>query len=402
MSAQAALSVVSQIQTLANGPKTTEMRAHLGQVVSSLQFFLDHPDSRVRLGSAKTLVQLAGNYADDMKHLDLAKIRGAIVNAERKEADGSDPCAPEQLQLLTQAMGMIDGKKAPAAAALPAAAEEDRNAAAGTAFSPEGSMAAAYGGNGFSIADDAEESAQLSSAVVQRGEVVLKVAAGDDRKAQVSVLQAVVAVAGVVSVTVEGPHVVVNTRTAEHAGDPVFHRELLRAIEVSGLTGVTIAQDACASAVAGNAGLPLSSPALGAGRAVEEFEMEDMDEPGYLDDDEEDDYDDQEAGAVGAAGSSSSTSAAVPGGGIAGAPGSGFKFSSGFGGPPGGLGGSAGPGSAQWSFFAQTNWMTGRQVLEFDNDPTIAARLQRVKARQEEKRQEEKSTLGRLTSWLGR
>jgi len=62
--------------------------------------------------------------------------------------------------------------------------------------------------------------------------------------------------------------------------------------------------------------------------------------------------------------------------------------------------GFVGQGPPQWSFFAQTNWMTGRRVQEFDDDPTIAARLakakQRVAEREAERREEQKSTLGRL------
>merc|ERR1719162_35975 len=61
-------------------------------------------------------------------------------------------------------------------------------------------------------------------------------------------------------------------------------------------------------------------------------------------------------------------------------------------------GGGGGP---QWSFFSQSNWMTGRKVQEFDDDPTIAARLAKAKRREEAKKEESRSRLGFVPSWLG-
>merc|ERR1712232_739077 len=82
-----------------------------------------------------------------------------------------------------------------------------------------------------------------------------------------------------------------------------------------------------------------------------------------------------------------------------GAVGGGF---SGVGGVGGGAGYGAGaPGQPQWSFFSQSNWMTSRRMAEFaGDDPSIAARLAKAKKKEQERKQEESSRLGRLFSAL--
>merc|ERR1712039_934461 len=112
--------------------------------------------------------------------------------------------------------------------------------------------------------------------------------------------------------------------------------------------------------------------------AEEDREDLDMDadgaEPAYLDDDEDDEVVELGAGAP-------------------------CFGNPGFGNPGVGAGiGGPMQSSAQWSFFSQNNWMTGRRVQEFGDDPTIAARLAAAKRREEERRQQNKSKLGQLSA----
>ncbi|CAE7196165.1 unnamed protein product [Symbiodinium sp. CCMP2592] len=55
----------------------------------------------------------------------------------------------------------------------------------------------------------------------------------------------------------------------------------------------------------------------------------------------------------------------------------------------------------QWTFFAQQTWLDQRRLQEYDDDPSISARLAKKKEQQRQKREEEKSRIGRFASWLG-
>mmetsp|Transcript_126421 Transcript_126421/g.236303 ORF Transcript_126421/g.236303 Transcript_126421/m.236303 type:complete len:325 (-) Transcript_126421:33-1007(-) len=322
MAAQQAFNVVKQIEALADGPATPELRECLGQLVSSLQFFLDHPDSRVRLGSARALLKLAKGFSEDFAQKDLSKAKDALAKAQ-----SSEESEDKELEgLLAECLDMESRR--------PDARKE-----------PELYADASTPGEAPVAASEAPVAAKSSEDEV--AEVVLQVGADTDGATKAKILEKVISISGVVSVTFELENVIVRARTQSIANDPTFAQDIKSVIQTQGLD--------CSSK---DDGPP--------GPAVLDDDDDDA-EPAYLDD---------EDGAV-----EEITPAGMPG------------SSSGVGG--------AGGAAPQWSFFSQSNWMTGRRVQEFDEDPTIAARLAKAKKRMEERRKEEESRLGRLSSWMG-
>jgi len=339
MAAAAALNVVKQIEALADAAPTSQMRTCLGQLIASLQCFLDHPDSRVRIGSARTLSKLSRGYGEDFRKNDLTKIESALARCQPADGGEDSPDGDEEAaelrRLLTECLAKdkaTNGKGEVEAAVAPAAPAP---------------------------------AAPASSSGDRRGQVVLRLPDDSDGKANATILAKVVTIQGVVSVTLEGPHVIISTRTVDLAADPAFVEDLVSTLSSQeGCEGLTAAK----RHGAGPAG---TSPARSSHeRSAPEAEEEEPEPVIMLDDDEEvrylDDDDEEEGGAVAS--------------------------------PAGGSGSQNGP---QWSFFAQTNWMTGRRVLEFDDDPTIAARLAKIKRQAEEKRKEEESRIGAVSRWLG-
>lgn len=320
MAAQQAFNVVKQIEALADGPATPELRECLGQLVSSLQFFLDHPDSRVRLGSARALLKLAKGFSEDFAHKDLSKAKEALVKAQSSE-EGEDK---ELEGLLAETLDMDSRRQS-------ARKEPEQEAAAATpAEAPSATS---------TEAPTAEQAGEEKVA-----EVVLQMGADTDSAIKAKILEKVISIAGVVSVTFEAANIIVKARTQTLADDPGFAQDIKSAIQTQGLD--------CS---------PIES---GAAAFVDD---DDDAEPMYLDDE------DGAVGEISAVAMPGSSSGAV------------------------GAGGAA----PQWSFFSQSNWMTGRRVQEYDEDPTIAARLAKAKKRMEEKRKEQERGLGRLSSWMG-
>jgi len=318
MAAAAALNVVKQIEALADSPDTPNMNECLGQLVMSLQFFLDHPDSRVRLGAARTLTKLSRGYTEEFRKSDLSKAKSALVRC-RAATDGE---ADQETLQLGQFLEEFLEK---------ATTEEQSNSK----------------GSGAIVGDTPATSSKDG-----RGEVVLKVRDSADAKVKAAISQKVVTVAGVVSVVFQGELVIVTTRTLEVAADPIFTEDLLGAISAQGVEGVMVVKRPA------DLGVDIEEP--------EPAIVDDEDcEPAYLDDDE-----DEEPPAP----LPTNIGEAIPG-----AP---------------GVGGN-------WSFFAQSNWMTGRRVTEYDEDPTIAARLAKAKRRQEERKKQEESRIGLLSRWMG-
>lgn len=204
---------------------------------------------------------------------------------------------------------------------------------------------------------------------------MLKVGEHADVKVKAAILEEVVALPGVVSVTFEGAFVIVSTRSSAIAVDAVFLADLLAAVKSQGLKGVSLIS--AASEAEGTRTSPQKSSSSGSKDPVV-FSMADEDDSqdeaaAYVDDEED-------AGARAApaptAGSAGNSTAAGDGKGSA-------------------------ADQLHWSFFAQGHWMKTRLVQEYDDDPTIAARLAKAKQRDEAKRHEEQSRLGRLSSWLG-
>ncbi|CAK0842893.1 unnamed protein product [Prorocentrum cordatum] len=379
MAADQALAAVRQIQALAEGPQTPEMRACLGQVVAAVLAFLDHPDARVRLHSARALLKLTAGYPGELAAIDLGRARGALKRSRVSRAAGTADADAEEIEaILVEVLeaGAANGASAAStAASTPLSGAVASAAAASSSWGPRAARAAP---------NDAEG----------RGEVVLKVGAESWRvkaKVKAVILERVVAVSGVVSVTFEGSLVIVSTRSAAVAADAVFLADVLAAMRAEGIEGISLVSaggtSAGAAAPAGPLGVqgpdapaPAAATPAAAGSPAGPHvpgegpdEDESQGEPGYLDDDDEDEL--VMSGSGGAA-----VSFGAPAG-------------------PSPLVGGGGP---QWSFFSQSNWMTGRKVQEFDDDPTIAARLAKAKRREEAKKEESRSRLGFVTSWLGR
>jgi len=375
MAAANALNVVKQIQALAEGPATQEMRQCLRQVAQSLLFFLDHPDSRVRLGAARTLLRLSAIYPDEMSRLDLGRAKQVLIRCESKVAEGCiDTDVQELIPLLGELLrgqgssATLVGDAIKAAVAAPAVAEDTESA------------------------DAASPSDAGPPAADGRGEVVLKIGEETEAKVKARILEKVVAVNGVLSVAFEGPFIIVSTRTQSLASDALFLADILAGVKQVGIEGVSLVRTSSGTSAealppqAGRHNLAEAAEASDDVVAVHDEDDEDdlCSEPQYLDEQDDDE-------AFGGTGGS-----AFGGGSGFGSPGGG-----GFGGGASGAGDNAPlPPGGQYSFFAQSHWMTGRQMQEFGDDPTIAARLAKAKQRQEAKRDEERSKLSRLTSWF--
>lgn len=332
---------------------TQEMRDCLGQVASSLLFFLDHPDTRVRLGSARTLIKLAASYSEEMQKMDLSRAKAALKRCDAKVAEGCEDTDSQELRpLLVELLSPEPVKSAGGAVAVAAeppatTPAEDTEAAPVTAPSRQ---------DGGPVASDG------------RGEIVLKIGENAEAKVKASILEKVVAISGVVSVAFEGPYIIVSTRTPSLAADASFLAAVLTGVGQLGISGVSLVRTSNGalqgSPSKGKLEEPVANSNAKAGATLaaveeDEEEVEELDddddgsEPQYLDDQEE---------------------TTAP---------SAFD-------------------NQRWSFFSQQHWMTGRQVQEFGDDPTIAARLAKAKKREEEKRNEERSTLSRIAAWWGR
>lgn len=380
MAAAAALNVVRQIQALADGPETPEMRDCLGQVVSSLQYFLEHPDSNVRVLAARTLLKLKRVYPTEMAALDLRLVRDARRRCVDALEAGTAADDAEDLRIVFDQI--LDAVPSPAVA-------------------PP-----------MEAGPPADGAGSRQSGGTDRGEVVIKFPEAVDAKVRGGILEKVVTLHGVMSVTFEGPYVVVNTRTPSIAADTGFLADLLQAVKAQGVVGaqlVTAASAAAGTAVpsacGGREGFVGASEAAPAATSSEQGDADadadadagsvQEDEPDYIDgDDYGVDGDDDEADVSylndsphaeigGAPVASVGCSPVLVGGGYRAGP-----ITAGV------------PTLAQFSFFAQGHWVGTRQIQERDDDPSIAARLAKAKAREAERRQEEQTRLGRLSSWM--
>jgi len=349
MAAANALNVVRQIQALADGPKTAEMRECLGQVSTALLFFLDHPDSRVRQGAARTLAKLRLGYPEEVQKLDLSRAKTALARCKAAADDGTeDQDGREFRRSLLELLGEAEKPT-------------DNGGGASPSSQPPSAAASAPASWGGASSSD-------------RGEVILRIGAETNSKVKAAILEKTVKLGGVVSVTFEGDLIIVSTRTPAVAREASFLADLLAFVKEQGLQGASLVSAAAAAA----GGAPLSAAGCGAAAANDAEpayidEDDDDAEPAYLDDDEEDVSPDRRGG----------------GGPAFGQPGA------------MGAGGPGGMGQPQWSFFAQNNWMTGRRLQEFGDDPSIAARLAAAKKKQADRQLESQSRLTKLSAWWG-
>jgi len=342
MTAAHALNIVKQLEALADGQENAQMHdlVREGKLVSSLQFFFDHPDCRVRLMSARTLLKLARGYRDDFIQNDLQKAKAALnrcnVAEEGDSPDSSDDNA-ELARMLAETIAIAEGS---------------------------------------ATASSNSQAASSSTAKQDTcGELVLKVSDEllDKRE---KILQKVVNVSGVVSVCFEGANMIVTGHSKEIENG--LCEDLLSMLSSKGYEGVSKAKRSSVSEIQDASG------SLGS------TEPKPVPEPGddiiFLDDSHAPDDTEAEAGYLDDDIRDGDRSAFASGGGYGGASPLATPLHA--------------TGNPQWSFFSQANWMTGRRVQEFDDDPTIAKRLAKAKQRQEEKRKEEQSRLGALSRWV--
>ncbi|CAK0821168.1 unnamed protein product [Prorocentrum cordatum] len=302
MAADQALGVVRQIQALAEGPQTPQMRALLGQVVPSLLAFLDHPDSRVRLNSARALRNLSAGYPEDVAALDLGRARGALGRVRESRATGAADGDAEELEgILAEVLE----------ASLPWGASATSTAAStpppGCAHRPTWPALSDAGDEACPpppAASAASSSWRPRAApaapggAVGRGEVVLKVGEHADGKVKATILEHVVAISGVVSVTFEGDFVIVSARSAAVAADAAFLADVLAAMRAQGIEGVSLVSAGGAGASGGPGPGEPAPAAASSARAVparHQVEIFDVSTPelrggrGYLDDEGDED-----------------------------------------------------------------------------------------------------------------
>jgi hypothetical protein len=354
MAATNALNVVRQIQALADEPPRQEMRDCLDKVASSLMFFLGHPDSQVRLGSARTLAKLSADYPEEFHKLDLSRLKATLLRCRAAAEEGSESDDGQELRLaLTAAMGEVDKSNGAVAAPVLPAGDSGGTPGGGDSGPPEG-----------------------------RGEVILKIAEETDSKAKAFILERTVKLDGVVSVTFEGDLVIVSARTPAKARDARFLADLLAVVKEQGLQGVSLVTLASATPATAD-----DSPVSVLEDSADESDGQEGGAVGYLDDD------DEEPAANDAPWGQSRGSGLGGGLGGLGAAG-GYR----------GIGSAGMPGQGydpQWSFFSQNHWMTGRRVQEFGDDPSIAARLAAAKQKETERQQESQTRLSKLSAWWG-
>lgn len=332
MAAARALQVVKQIQVLADGPETPEMRACLEQVVSSLQFFLEHPDSRVRIGSARTLLKLCRGYADAMTYVDLSKTEKALSRITDDLDKGTAPVDAEELQqILSETLGK---PVKPTGTVLAEGKKINKEAAATSSTAPSSTAPARVG-------------------TEDRGEVVIKLGEMNNATAKAVVLDRIVNIHGVVSVTFERDFVVIATRTAALDSYTTFVNELISELASHGIVGVQLVSPSLPGISVCDVPNTTSDSVAMVGET-----QDDEDEPSYLDDEGDESGAEEITQSIGL------------------------------------------DKERQWSFFAQDNWITYRRVQEHGEDPRIAARLAKAKQREEEKRKEDQSRIGRIFSAL--
>lgn len=357
MAVSKVVALVRQVQCIVESPDLLKANGCVDQVSSFLDCFLDHPDSRARLGCARALVQLSSHPGVEVGQLHQAP--QVLARLRSKAECGSADAEDRELQSLLEVV--LGG-----------------GASQGSHDSPS----AAFREN-------------VSNAQRSAGEVLrLRVRVAMDEQARSAVRSALVQVEGVVSVTFETDQILVGARAVEFSRDAVFVEDICTAVEdqlqYSGELGdgtVLVVPD-----IQGG-GLPL---------LIDEDSTRGTDEePEFLDDDEDDalDADTRNMGNSSAAGmrqaSDCESDAVVPGESeneptyLDDSEDETFE---------GAQGSSKASSTRPWSFFSQTGFLSQQRLREYEDDPTITARLRRAQLRVERKRQEEQLRLHRVLS----
>lgn len=349
MAVPAAVALVRQVQSIVESQELLKEQGGVDQVVYLLDCFLDHPDSRARMGAVRTLAQLTARLGHENKSLpEMPQARRILARMESEEQHNNvvDSDAEELCRLLRAALGNSITQPV------------QREAA------PK----------------ENEKGVTLNSTAVLRiGAFDRSVERHVDFNEQVrlSISRSLVEIAGVVSVTYDSNEIVVRTRTPDLACDTLFaedvcvtveeqlvhcglsHRHLVVAPVGDSACGDTVpiylddsdaSEDEICNVQAAKLGLGGTATSTGSHGNNSEISS-DGDEPAYLDDSDDDN-----------------------------------------------CGEMCHLGVKGWSIFGRDGWLSLQKIHEYDEDPSLIARLRRAHLRSERKQREEQSRVRRLLS----
>jgi len=367
MAVPAAVALVRQIQSIVENPELLRKNDCIDQVSSFLDCFLDHPDSRARLGAARALAQLAKSLSS--KELGCLQLRQAPrILARLRSAEQRSRADADDKDLHSLLASVLEG------------AESQES---------HGSSGAVRGDSACSLLRPAGEVVRLRARVPM------------DEQTRTAVRQALVRVGGVVSVTFEALEtIVVGARTLQLARDPVFVEDLCTNVEEQLLR--------CGGLERGKVLVAPEVPRTGLALLVDQDSVcSSEDEPEYIDDDDEDGT----AGTVHVGSSCATSQKHVD---------TNHESSSRLPedcdddddeptylddsedeAPKPGQARSIPASLTTWSFFSApgaTGFFTAQRLKEYQDDPTLVARLHRAQTRLARRRQEEQTRLQRVLS----
>jgi len=335
MSVPAALSLVRQIAGLVENVEGVKTHECLAQVTGTLHLLLSHSDARVRSEAARSLIRISVLCGEDTPEL--------------KEVD------------LAQAKAILasgDGDAGPEATA---------------------------------VAQDL--------CTGHRGEICLEVCKPMSEQIRTRVQSSIVTVSGVVSVTIQGEYIVVIARTVSVAADPVFQADLLVTVEEQ-LAGEGQGIDGPTGLVA--VIVSFNGDAVAGGRRPNQCNL------GYLDEQATPDSDAMSASPPSARDTGVSTNSGVPHVMDKDNGAQGLEYLDDSDAArntplwPRALWATEAKQNVAdhpmpWSFFSSSNWGDVPGIVEYEEDPSVTARL--LRARQRDKQlQDDRSRIGRFFS----
>ncbi|CAJ1366233.1 unnamed protein product [Effrenium voratum] len=193
------LQVVQQLQVATAEAPKEQLAPLLGRMRNSLLKFLTHPDMRVRVSAARCIRNTQERCPEAIVATDMSAARNALAITKKEMADnGEDERHQEFLECLEFILGEPSVLR--------------RN------LSPRIS----------------------AKEVEERGQVVLKASQQSDSQLRAALLDKVIAMDGVVSVTFEAEFVIVATKSASVAADANFLADLLTVVKQQGMQGVSL------------------------------------------------------------------------------------------------------------------------------------------------------------------
>mmetsp|Transcript_6611 Transcript_6611/g.14362 ORF Transcript_6611/g.14362 Transcript_6611/m.14362 type:complete len:386 (+) Transcript_6611:356-1513(+) len=193
---EAAVRIVRQIDIMAAAATLEEMTRLVDGAYPALLFFLTHPAISVRIGAIRALVKISKFNIKKVQNMDLSHAWAALEQCKDRERD-----AREVRKQLSEEELLFQGLLA-----------------------------------NFLGKVDENESARKSVRPKRRrrGEVVVQISQTTDKEANSAILSGVVQLPGVVSATIEGDSVIVNTLTATLPTKDNFLSELMGTIRAKG------------------------------------------------------------------------------------------------------------------------------------------------------------------------